>query len=206
MALNLATLEVAEDVEIPVAKRGRVAADNPLVPVVQGSHDNRDKSGLGKSVAYRNVANGEARELINLIRYAANSLSYGIRVYATDTNGVEVTLGRKEDDAGNSTGLDIIYKAPDDQGQPVPYTGPVNVAFRTQKRKERKPKPEAAANGSTPDAATDTPDAADDATPDAATDQESGTDTDTPDGESPPSDTPEEVEAETTTPRGRRRR
>jgi hypothetical protein len=197
MPLNLATLDVVEDVEIPTARRGRVAADNPMIPIVQSSHDNA-VDGLGKSIGYKNVPNSEARELINLIRYAANALKYGIRVYATSDDGQEVTLGRKEDDAGNSTGLDIIYKALGDNGQPVPYTGPVTVSFRTQKRKERKPKPEAATNG---------------ATPDASDDQESGTNGDTPTDESSTedthesvSDTPEEAVAETATPRGRRRR
>lgn len=133
MALNLSSLTVVEDVEIPEARRGRTPAENPMVPFMQKSI-NEGVNGTGRNLAIPSIPAAETRELVNLLRYAATALNVGARIYLSAENGQEVTLGRKENEDGSKTGLDIVYKASPD----TPYEGNVNVSYRSQKRKQKK--------------------------------------------------------------------
>lgn len=134
MPLNIDNLTVLDDVDIPQsASRGRAAVDNPMLPLMQASV-NEGTNGVGRNKGIPGVPAGDVRELVNLLRYAANKLDIGARIYLADPDNQELTLGRKIDEAGNSTGLDIVYKSDTTQN----YTGPVNVLFRAQKRKAKK--------------------------------------------------------------------
>jgi len=135
MALNLSALTVVRDVDVPRAQRGRQAHDNPLLSLVEESNTKRlagDKSGMGLP----NIPAEDVRECFNYLRYAANSLNIGMRIYAVTADNAEreVVLGRKEDENGNDTGLDIVYKDENTTG----YTGPVNILFEAAKRREKK--------------------------------------------------------------------
>lgn len=163
MPLNLATLEVHEDVEIPTTRRGRPATDNPMLSTFQSSID-----GGYKNLGIPGVPAEDTRELVNLIRYAANALHVGARVYLSNTAGQELGLARKTNDDGTPTGLDVIVK---ETGEP--WTDTVNVWFRAQKRKAKK-----GTNGQTSEASDDT-DTVDDSTPDSAPTDDSNTEAET---------------------------
>jgi hypothetical protein len=151
MALNLGNLTVERDVTVPKAKRGRNAQENPLLPLMKESLDNNYKG-----MKFPEVPANETREAVNLLRYAANAIGCGSRIVMHATDGRELELGRKEDENGEATGLDIVYK----DESTTNYTGAVDILFRAAKRKERKNE-----NGQMA-AATETPETAPDIEPD----------------------------------------
>lgn len=151
MVLNLASLTVERDVTVPKAKRGRNAQENPLLPLMQESLDNNYKG-----MKFPEVPANETREAVNLLRYAANAIGCGSRIVMHSTDGRELELGRKEDENGEATGLDIVYK----DESTTNYTGAVDILFRAAKRKERKNENNGQAT------ATDTDETAPDAEPD----------------------------------------
>jgi len=140
MPLNLSNLKIIEDVEVPAGKHGRTRADNPMTPVLAAM----PLGGKGKQ--FPDVPNGDARELVNLIRYAANELLIGARIVLVPPDGHpqagrELALARTIDDDGEKTGHDIVYKGTEKTDTPEDYIDSVNVFFAARKRKVRKAKP-----------------------------------------------------------------